>query len=46
MDRLDAGIEALLLGGIDDLLRGAVALASAMNSASFGFFAAVACASG
>ena len=27
MDRLDAGVEALLLRGLDDLLRGAVALA-------------------
>ena len=27
MDRLDAGVEALLLGGVDDLLRGAVAFA-------------------
>ena len=27
MDGLDAGVEALLLGGLDDLLRGAVALA-------------------
>ena len=46
MDRADAGVETLLLGGIDDLLRGAVRFASAMNSASFGFFAAAACASG
>ncbi len=47
MDRADAGVETLLLGGVDDLLRGADdVLASAMNSASFGFFAAAACASG
>jgi hypothetical protein len=26
MDRLDAGVEALLLGGIDDFLRGALTL--------------------
>jgi hypothetical protein len=39
MDRADAGVEAELLGGIDDFLRGADAAASAMNSASFGILA-------
>jgi len=46
MHRADAGVKTLLLGGVDDFLRGADAFYLGDEPGEFGFLAAAACASG